>query len=383
MQVDLTRIGRLGGVTMLLAAFGASLARAEDPEAAQVLKSQGLTQSARAWWTLPGESAIPRKIKQLGDLSKQLRTAQMQQQEFEKGAQNPQVLAKSWREQTKMLEQRIDAYDQELAGIGAQGGNPAATNYYNSVLQERNALVLEHRRLVRMMNNMVDQKQQFQETKQQFGAEVGRMRESYVQAIEGVRKSIDELQAKYTELKADQTVKQALADLGRSTKLQHKLGPSRTLTDAIERLKRFESSIKTENIELHRENGIYQIDVMLNGKGPVRMVFDTGAGPTLISAKLAERLALKPTGQTIVCKTADGAEVPAKEMTISSVAIGLLRVKDVTCVVMPKEKGDITPLFGQSILERFDFKYTQGSGRLVLTKVEPEEPATTKKRGSR
>ena len=46
-------------------------------------------------------------------------------------------------------------------------------------------------------------------------------------------------------------------------------------------------------------------------------------------------------------------------------------------MVMPKEKGDVAPLLGQSFLQRFDFKYTQGSGRLVLTKVEPDEPAAT------
>jgi hypothetical protein len=43
---------------------------------------------------------------------------------------------------------------------------------------------------------------------------------------------------------------------------------------------------------------------------------------------------------------------------------------------MPRENGEVAPLFGQSILSRFDFKYTQGSGRLLLTKVEPDdEPA--------
>jgi hypothetical protein len=52
-----------------------------------------------------------------------------------------------------------------------------------------------------------------------------------------------------------------------------------------------------------------------------------------------------------------------------------LTVKDVICVVMPKDKRDVAPLLGQSFLQRFDFKYTQGSGRLVLNKVEPDKPA--------
>jgi clan AA aspartic protease (TIGR02281 family) len=115
---------------------------------------------------------------------------------------------------------------------------------------------------------------------------------------------------------------------------------------------------------------------MLNGKGPVRMVFDTGAGPTTLSAEIASRFGLKPTGRTVECVVADGTKVTAKEMIIRTMKVGRLTVKDVTCVVMPKEKGDVAPLLGQSFLQRFDFKYTQGSGRLVLTKVEPDEPAT-------
>ena len=115
---------------------------------------------------------------------------------------------------------------------------------------------------------------------------------------------------------------------------------------------------------------------MLNGKGPFKMVFDTGAGPTTLSAELAAQLNLKPTGRTVPCVVADGTKVMAKEMIIRTVSVGRLSVKNVTCVVMPKEKGDVAPLLGQSFLERFDFKYTQGSGRLVLTKVEPDEPAS-------
>ena len=65
----------------------------------------------------------------------------------------------------------------------------------------------------------------------------------------------------------------------------------------------------------------------------------------------------------------------AKEMIIRTVSLGRLSVKDVTCVVMPREKSGVAPLLGQSVLQRFDFKYIQGSGRLVLTKVEPDEPA--------
>jgi clan AA aspartic protease (TIGR02281 family) len=383
MAIDLARFLRLLCVLTIAAAGAASTSRADDPAAAEVLKSRGLKASGRTMWVLPGETPIPRKVKQLGDLSRQLKAAQMQQQQLETGPQNPQVLMASYREQVKLLEQRLDAYDEALANFGPTLGNPALVVQRNAIVDERNTVVLAHRRLVALMNRTAEDKQQFQETKQQFTTELARLRESYTQGIEDIRKSVDELKAKYDELNADEAVKKALADLSGSSKIKHKLGPSKTHEDAIALLKRFESSIKSETIELHRENGVDKIDVTLNGKETVRMVFDTGAGPTLLSAALAERLALRPTGRTIACTTADGTQVMAKEMVIRSVVIGRLTVKDVTCTVMPNDKGNVEPLFGQSILQHFDFRYTQGSGRLVLSKVEPEEPAAKKKRGSR
>jgi hypothetical protein len=39
-------------------------------------------------------------------------------------------------------------------------------------------------------------------------------------------------------------------------------------------------------------------------------------------------------------------------------------------------------LFGQTILDRFDFKYTQGTGRLVLTAVESTEPGDGNGKGN-
>ena len=121
---------------------------------------------------------------------------------------------------------------------------------------------------------------------------------------------------------------------------------------------------------------------MLNGKGPFKMVFDTGAGPTTLvgRARRAAQTSSRPAARSR-CVVADGNKVMAKEMIIRTVSVGRLSVKNVTCVVMPKDKGDVDPLLGQSFLERFDFKYTQGSGRLILTKVEPDEPVTAPGKG--
>ena len=213
------------------------------------------------------------------------------------------------------------------------------------LVQERNALVTEQRRLSTLINNLANQRGQFQELKQQFNGEVARLRESYMQAISDLRKSVDEIMAKYAELNGKEEVAKALKDLSSIIEEQAEAWP-------IERAhKRHQvagedSRVRfiRETVELHREKGVDHVDVMLNGKGPVRMVFDTGAGPTTLSAELASRLGLKPTGRTVPCVVADGTKVMAKEMIIRTVSVGRLTVKDVTCVVMPKDKGDVDPL---------------------------------------
>jgi clan AA aspartic protease (TIGR02281 family) len=376
MQSDLNRMSWVAALTLFLGATLPAVSRADDLQPGEVLKGQGLKRTAGSTWVLAGEAAILKDGRTASDLSRQLRSAQAQQQALEMGNQNPQAFIDNYRQQIDWLDQRISAYDQDLEDLGPSGGNQAATVWRNMLIQERNALVTEQRRLSTLIRNLADQRGHFQEVKQQFNGEVARFRESYMQAISGLRKSVDEIMAKYTELNGNEEIAKALKDLSASLKTRQKLGPSKELTSAIKWLGRFEGSVHTETVLLHREKGVDHVDMMLNGQGPVRMVFDTGAGPTTLSAELASRLGLKPTGRTVPCVVADGSKVMAKEMIIRTVSVDRLSVKNVTCVVMPKDKGDVAPLLGQSFLERFDFKYTQGSGRLVLTKVEPDEPVT-------
>jgi len=391
MQAYLTQASWLIGLTWFLGNTGAAATFAQDARPGEVLKSHGLKSSSHSTWVLVGETTILRDVRVARNLSAQLRIAQDQQRALEFGNQNPRVLIDYYREQIDLWDQRIGAIDQELANLGPPVGIRAADTYHNILVTERNTIVGEQRRLNSLINSLHDQRQRFQEQKQQFNAEVARLRDSYLEGVGNLRKSIDEIKAKYAELTNKEEITKALADLSASSRTKHKLGPSKEFETASKWLGRLEGSVQSENVELHRENGVDHVDAMLNGKGPVRMVFDTGAGPTTISASLASRLSLRPTGGTVSCEVADGTKVMAKEMVIRTVGVGRLTVKNVTCVVMPKEKGEVAPLLGQSFLRHFDYKYTQGAGHLVLTKVEPDALAaqtgknlgTTKKHGGR
>lgn len=381
MYADLTRISWFAGPFLVLVAVGTPATQARAPQPQEVLKNNDLKRSSGSIWVLAREAVILKDVRGAKNLSMQLRFAQQQQQALEMGNQNPQVLIDNYRQQIAWLDQSIAAYDQQLANLGPTGGNQAGAVYHNVLVNERNALVTQQNRLSTLINNLANQRGQFQEQKQEFYAEVARLREAYVQAVSDLRTAVDEITATYAKVSAKEEVSKALKDLSATSRIKQKLGPSKELTAAITWLAKFEGSVQSETVPLHRENGVDHVDVMLNGKGPIRMVFDTGAGPTAVSAALATRLGLKPNGRTVSLVVADGSNVMAKEMIIRTVGLGRLHVKDVTCVVMPKEKGDVDPLLGQSILQCFDFKYTQGSGRLVLTKVEPDEPVKSPGKG--
>jgi clan AA aspartic protease (TIGR02281 family) len=172
----------------------------------------------------------------------------------------------------------------------------------------------------------------------------------------------------------DAAIQKALADLSASSRSKQKLGPSSEFQAAVKWLEWAESLFRSDTVDLHREDGVDRIDVMLNGHVPVRMVFDTGDNPTMIPASLAKELRLEPTGRTVPCELAGGSRFMAKVVIIPSISIGKLTVKNVMCAVLPEESGSESPLLGHSFLRHFAYRFTDGSRRLVLTKVEPDEP---------
>jgi aspartyl protease family protein len=223
------------------------------------------------------------------------------------------------------------------------------------------------------LNALQDQsRDQEKDTKLQLNAEVGKTREKYMEAILELRKAVDEITAKYDELKSNGEITKALASLSASTKSQHRLGPSKALSEAIKLLKKSAGSVQSESIELHRENGVFHVMAMLNGKVPVRMVFDTGAGLTTISSKLASQIGLKPSPSDapVELTVANGAKVQGKKMTIPTVRVGKTTVKNVECAVMPQANGDVDPLLGQSFFKNLTIEFNQDTGRLKISKVD-------------
>ncbi|MGA8349573.1 MAG: TIGR02281 family clan AA aspartic protease, partial [Isosphaeraceae bacterium] len=372
--------GRSIGLTVLLAAVASAAAQGQDPAPAEltpqaVLKSHNLERSGTTW-TLRDEKAVLKDLRDARDVYRQVAQGMMSQQELEFGAQNRQDALLQLRERSAVLDQSIAEFDVQLdALVAPPGGNNFVQQQRNLLSQQRNLLVAEHNQVVNQLNTLQEQqnKDQGQDQKLQLNAEVAQSREKYMQAVLDLRKSVDALTAKYDELAKNPEATKALEALSASTKSKQRLGPSAKIRDAIKLLEKAERSVQSETIELHRENGVFRVYSSL-GKVPTKMIFDTGASLTTISAKLASRIGLKlKTGDpTVQLTTADGTVVEAKRLVIPSVRVGKFTVQNVECAVMPAEKGDVDPLLGQTFFKHFKVEFSAEAGRLSLKKLDTD-----------
>src|SRR5208282_1009651 len=378
--MDVYRAGRSIGLIILLAAVVSAAAQGQDAAPAgltpqAVLKGHNLERSGTTW-ILGNEKAVLKDLRDARDVYRQVAQGMMSQQELAFGAQNRQDALLQLRERSAVLDQSIAEFDVQLnALVAPPGGNNFVQQQRNVLSQQRNLLVAEHNQVVNQLNTLQEQqnKDQGQDQKLQLNAEVAQSREKYMQAVLDLRKSVDELTAKYDVLSKNPEITKALEALSASTKSKQKLGPSAKIRDAIKLLEKAEGSVQSETIELHRENGVFHVYASL-GKVPTKMVFDTGASLTTISTKLAGRIGLKPktADPTVRLTTADGTVVEAKRLVIPSVRVGKFTIQNVECVVMPAEKGDVDPLLGQTFLKHFKVEFSPEAGKLSLKKLDTD-----------
>jgi len=209
-------------------------ARGDDVRPAQILKNKGLERKRDlpSNWSLAGESDVLWRFRAAKGLFNQLAAAHEAQKGLEMGDQNPRAMIDALQGQINMGDARIAQIDQQLAALGGAGGN-LIVNYHNLLVQERNAIATEQGRLNTMINNLARQGGGLEQQKREFNAEVRRLGDSYEQAIEELRKSVDKIQKKYAESSEDQEITKALADLSASTRIKQKLGPSKELQNVL------------------------------------------------------------------------------------------------------------------------------------------------------
>jgi clan AA aspartic protease (TIGR02281 family) len=366
-----------GFVAVLMTVLAGGL-RAQDRSAEDVLKSHGLKRVGITYVLSSAEADVLRKVNELRLLSRQLNLALQQQEALELGTQNRDAMIQEMLQQRLVLNEQIAALDQEING----GGNFYAAGR-NQLINQRNQIVLAYNGLVDRIKLLQSQGSD-SKVREQIQSEVPRRREAYTQAVLDLRRLIDTATKTYAELAGNVEVTKALEALGRTSPAQPKFGPSRAFQENVKLLERVEKTVITDSVELRRTGGgVYEVDVTFNGKVTRPMIFDTGAGLTLLPARLAAEIGLEPSPSDpeVRCTTADGTVVIARQKTVPSMRVGRFVVNDVVCAVMPAEKGNVEPLLGQSFHRHFTYKMTPGSGHLVMSTVDTLEQPQPKTAG--
>jgi clan AA aspartic protease (TIGR02281 family) len=336
-----------------------AVARGDQLEPEDVLKSHGLSvKRGGSTYVLAAEAEIQLKLSDAQRVFKQLNIALRRRYDFE------QVVEQRRRLVPGLLEERI-FLNQQLRALDRQD-------------------VVTHNQIVSRLNEISDQLNLLQVTtadpkqKQDVDNEVAENRGRYIQEILDIRALVDSTLRQYAELAQDDTIKTAIEALNSKTKSPLKLGPSRGFDENVKQLVIREKSVLSKAVEMRQRGGVFEVDVTLNGRETIPMIFDTGAAFLTLSSDFAAKIGLTPeaSDQTVQLHDASGGITQAKMMTIPTVRVGPFTVNNVDCAVLPPNKRDVPLLLGQSFINQFTHKVD--NGRLVLSKVEtPETPRNT------
>ncbi len=356
-----SRVHWIVALSALAVLFGLPTARSDDARPEDVLKARGLRRSGQSYVTA-AEADLQKKLYAARVAFQNIGYALRQRNLYDQGIQEHkteiQELTRQFTDVNQQLQQNlpVDVHNQLVAGSNAIGGR-------------RDFLRAEEA--------------EWSLKQQEIDKQLPRQRAAYIQAALDLRERADSAIREYEELSKDDTIKKALSALSAKSKTPFKLGPSRDFQEKLKQIEKLEKSVLTEQIELRERGSVFEVDVTLNKKETVPMIFDTGASFVTISSDLASKIGIKPQpgDPTIQMHIADGSVVNAKKMTIPSMRVGKFTLTDVICAVMPPSKQDVSPLLGQSFLSHFTHKVD--AGRLVLTRIEPDEPAARPAASSR
>lgn len=120
---------------------------------------------------------------------------------------------------------------------------------------------------------------------------------------------------------------------------------------------------------IHGDNII--VPVTINGRGPVRLLLDTGASTVTLSRALAARLGINwRDGVKITATLADGQSTVGYTVLLRSVAVGDFSAANVRAIVLeqPPATG-IDGLLGMSYLQRFILRIDAANKKFVMKKI--------------
>ena len=124
------------------------------------------------------------------------------------------------------------------------------------------------------------------------------------------------------------------------------------------------------SIPFEKQGQVVVIEAMLNGKTPVKLIVDTGATYTMISAATAKELAIEPNGseRRLPIQTANGM-IQAPLTSLESINVGGVEMKNLAAVIHDAlPNSQVAGLLGLNFLSNFRMDIDTQKGLLHLEK---------------
>lgn len=235
----------------------------------------------------------------------------------------------------------------------------------------RNAVVAQYNSVTDLITTRIEADEKGAELaqgKEQYSVP----RNAYLKAVIALRDLVDKTDAKYKKASSDTSLEAAITAASKTESKQLSLGPTKTYLQMVKTFATYEAMILSEDIPLVKQANTYSVDVMLNGKKPIKMVFDTGASMISLSHDAATTAGVKETDPSIekTFTIANGDKVKGRVVKLASVRVGKFELKNVDCLVMPKDAPASPLLLGGSFLNNFKYEVDADARKLKLVRID-------------
>jgi hypothetical protein len=200
-------------------------------EPTRVLKDRALKREhgKPSSWILQDEEDVLKRVRSLKSMAERLACARETRQELVAGAAEPGALIAACQAQIDMGDARISEIDRQLAGIGPSVGNITVDNWHNLLVQERNSILGEQRRLNGLINGVARQEGALERQQRQSDEAIESLAVAFRNRVDELRTAVDKVLKRYATLADDEEISRALARLAKSQQTRQNFGPSREL----------------------------------------------------------------------------------------------------------------------------------------------------------
>jgi clan AA aspartic protease (TIGR02281 family) len=141
--------------------------------------------------------------------------------------------------------------------------------------------------------------------------------------------------------------------------------------------KKLEEERAPKEVTVNKESGHMIVKALLNKKINATLLVDTGASGVLLSKSMGDKLGIitdktaKLDNPMVELTLADGRKAQAKYVVLQSVKVQDVEAYNVEGAVLLDDKAKIAydGLLGMSFLNRFNFKFDNKQGKLILEKI--------------